>query len=159
MGWNMEVSFASPDGTGRPGEAPDGSAGRGKWRVPYRGRGPFAVSLQELWGDCIEMEAGPGVIGEPCRDPVPLFVRFQGARVAARGVDVETAGSGAPLDPGSLTRWVSHPAELTPDPALGRDWPEPNVLRFAVFFDTRRTSWDGLELLGVDTLWIRAQPD
>ena len=105
-GWNLQVhlaGFASPQ--------------------PYRTPNHFSeLSLEEFLTNTL--------------GTAPLVVSFQGARVAGDLGDpcsLSLAGPTASIVPGSLTNWVSHPAELNAffdDPELA-----PNVFRFSVIWD------------------------
>ena len=102
----------------------------------------------------------------------PIAVRFQGARIAGGLVDLCEVGVAAPIVPGSVTAWVDHPAKLNPDP-LDADfiWPEPNVIRYAVIFDTSMADAPTVgscpidlstlvaSIRGVTNLWMRADPE
>ena len=97
-----------------------------------------------------------------------FIVRFQGARAIkdiADFCDVPLTGAGSPIQPGSVTPWVLHPAELNdywetifpsasfPGEAAKR---APTMIRYQVIFN-RRAKLFGFA--GVDNITIKVQPD
>ena len=150
MGWNMNIIYEF-NGTTQ--------------RVPFRGINSTTFeSLEDIWGNCLnhgnETGAGGNCNGGTQTSGSPVIVRFQGARVASAPGDLCDLGIGLPIDPASITPWVKHPSELNPDAALGRDWDQPNLMRFTVIFDNA-TLGGGLPaaIQGVDDLWVRVDPD
>jgi len=88
----------------------------------------------------------------------PVVVRFQGARAVRTLIDpcsVPEIGAASPLTPGSLTGWVSHPAEL--NDYFGDDSLTPNIFRFVVLWDQSQVDFPGIQDL--EDLSIEIQPD
>jgi len=88
----------------------------------------------------------------------PIVVRFQGAR-SVKSIDslcdVALGGEDSVIAPGSLTGWVSHPAELNtffPEPGL-----RPNMIRFQVLFDRSNPFFSAIA--AVDHLYLKVVPD
>ncbi|MFT4538353.1 MAG: hypothetical protein ACI841_000772 [Planctomycetota bacterium] len=157
MGWNMHIRYMFN------GDIIE---------IPYRGPGGIDSpvgdqSLEEYWGNCLnhgnEAELGGNCLGGDGAVGSPITVRFQGARVATVPGDLCTLGTDTPIDPTSLTPWVKHPSELNPNLALGRDWPQPNLIRYTIIFDEGANLDGGLirweDIDGVDNIWIRSNPD
>ncbi len=95
-----------------------------------------------------------------------FIVRFQGARAVkdiSNLCDVPLTGSGSPIQAGSLTPWVLHPAELNgywdlvfptdPGEASKR---KSTMIRYQIIFN-RRAKLFGFA--GVDNVTIKVQPD
>jgi hypothetical protein len=89
----------------------------------------------------------------------PVVVRFQGARALGPiplPCEVDLAGADSDIFPGSLSGWVDHPSELNTffmgDPAL-----RPNMIRFAVIWDSSKLGYDLIE--GIEDLTFAVQPD
>jgi hypothetical protein len=143
FGWNMDVIY--DDGV------------HGEQVFPYRGdpgtNFPMApTSIQDQLGNVL----GAGL---PVGQGSLFVVRFQGAQSKALHLtdpcDVQLLGVDAEITTGSLTPWVSHPAELN------QFVPRPNMIRFAIIFDRTlavpNTFFDFFK--GVTNLRIGAQPD
>jgi hypothetical protein len=139
MGWNLDVTFV-PDPL-NPGTIVT---------VAYRGLdplgdNPFGQSLETEYGNTLN-HGGAGT--------APITVRFQGARrfmALADPCDVDLMGAESPINPGSLTPWVSHPEELN---AFN---PKPNMVRFTVIYDASQLSMHNV--LAVDNLVVRGVLD
>ncbi len=129
LGWDLKVLFDTP------GLAPQS----------YRGENELtALSLEEEWGTAL--------------GSAPLVVRFQGARRIDPAVDLcdlVLRGPDASIEPGSLTGWVAHPAEL--DTFFAVPSLRPNVVRFQIVFDTSQAAFAGIT--GVTDVEIRVLPD
>lgn len=83
-----------------------------------------------------------------------IVVRFQGARAAGEVNDLCNVDLNTQVVPGSLTPWVSHPAELN------QFSPLPNLIRYTVIFDFRATLANQQnQIQGITALKIRTQPD
>jgi hypothetical protein len=97
---------------------------------------------------------------DPSRFGTYLAVRFQGAvadldTVGRSPCDLVIMGSGSQIEPGSLTPWVSNPAELN------NFRPRPNIVRFCVTFDRSLALAAGVNSLinGVTNLKIQVLPN
>lgn len=141
-GWNMEILYATP---------------AGEKAFPYRGLSSdpafplTGMDFQEYLGNFINSEFAPGVGSI-------LAVRFQGARATGslgNPCDVVLTGVGTEIEPGSLTPWVQHPAELN------QFLPQPNMIRFCVVFEEALKSQGPVQfrVRGVTNLVIGVQPN
>jgi len=129
LGWDMSVLPNPP------------SVGEQSYRGP---NDLFASSLEDAFGN----ELGTS----------PIVVRFQGVRIVDDVDDLctmEVLGADSAIQPGSLTGWVSHPAELNEyyDSLTLR----PNAIRFQILFD--ETNAFASAIAGVSSIRIEAQPD
>ena len=107
----------------------------------------------------------------------PIVVRFQGARAEVADLDDPTVNvdrcdlnitdvQSPFVALGSLTPWVSHPADLNlVEPPTGGNY-TINMIRYCVMFDRTDDGGDipgrilsGRGVLGVDNVTIRAQPE
>ena len=158
-GWNMDVVFHD-------------TASNTDVLTTYRGRDantPFPTGDFEsnLGTDLNYLDAasppgnqfGTGVF-DPSRFGTYLAVRFQGAvadldTVGRTPCDIVVVGPGSQIQPGSLTPWVSHPAELN------EFRPRPNIVRFCVVFDRSLALASGVnsQINGVTNLKIQVQPN
>ncbi len=158
-GWNMDVVFH------------DLASGQDVL-TPYRGRDantPFPTGDFEsnLGTDVNYLDAanppgnqfGTGVF-DPSRFGTYMAVRFQGAvadldTVGRTPCSIVLVGPSAQIQPGSLTPWVSHPAELN------EFRPRPNIVRFCVVFDRSLALAAGVnsQINGVTNLKIQVQPN
>jgi hypothetical protein len=158
-GWNMDVVYHDP-------------ASGQDVLTTYRGRDantPFATGdFESNLGTVVNYlntanppgnQFGTGVF-DPSRFGTYMAVRFQGAvaNLAQAGqtpCDLVLVGGGAQIQPGSLTPWVSHPAELN------EFLPRPNIVRFCVVFDRSLALAAGVnaQINGVTNLKIQVQPN
>lgn len=106
----------------------------------------------------------------PAANPSPIVVRFQGGRSRTSSLadpcNVDENDPFGDVLPGSLTPWVSHPAELAVVTSPSGSNYTPNMIRFCVLFDRTNTLFDtpGQTLInegveGVTNLRIIADPD
>jgi hypothetical protein len=158
-GWNMDVVFHD-------------LASNTDVLTPYRGRDantPFPTGDFEsnLGTDVNYLDAttppgnqyGTGAF-DPSRFGTYLAVRFQGAvadldTVGRTPCDIALIGTGSQIALGSLTPWVSNPAELN------EFRPRPNIVRFCVVFDRSLALASGVnsQINGVTNLKIQVQPN
>jgi len=84
-----------------------------------------------------------------------LTVRFQGARGAGDISDLCNVDESLQIVAGSLTPWVTHPADLNTFS------PRPDMIRFAVVFDFAAATpgSEQAQIQGITALRIRTQPD
>ncbi len=145
MGWNADITFAT-----NPTQ-PNNTV-----TVSYRGfdplgDNPFGESLESHYGDTMNHDFdGDGNLD----GTAPITFRFQGARTFMaldNPCDVDLIGPASPINQGSLTPWVSHPAELN-----NYD-PKPSMVRFTVIYDATQLSMHSV--LAVDNLIIRGALD
>lgn len=129
-GWDMDVLYGSPAQTYSYRDPADS---------PFAGQ-----SFEERFPNLFDGPA-PGSY---------LVVRFQGARSAGDISDLCNVDPVSQIVPGSMTPWVSHPAQLN-------DFsPRPNMIRFTVVFDFAATIGSPQsQIQGVTALRIRTQPD
>lgn len=108
LGWDMDVIW-------QVGANPE-------TQVPYRAMsGTFPLGFEGTFGNHLGTDGGTAS---------PVVVRFQGARVGSalpNPCNVSVNSGSSPIQFGSLTPWVSHPAELN---VFG-----PNIIRYVVLFD------------------------
>jgi hypothetical protein len=91
-----------------------------------------------------------------------VIVRFQGARAVGSLLDpcsVPETGVSSPMVGGSLTDWVSHPAEL--NSGDGNPTQSPNIFRFVILWDRSDPNFEGLagRLEGATDLAVTLIPD
>ncbi|MEM9381761.1 MAG: hypothetical protein AAGB93_17535, partial [Planctomycetota bacterium] len=150
QGWTMDVVLR--DGMG------------GTRLRPFRGvTAQDPVDWETTYGNLLGYDLMAGEVASP------IVVRFQGGRTRGVVLTDECNTNVNDLDEilaGSLTPWVSHPADLNQvTDSTGSNF-APNMIRFCVIFD--RTN-DGLDtpgmilddenVLGIDNLRITALPD
>lgn len=157
QGWTMDVVL--DDGAG------------GQILRPYRGtNAQFPDEWETQFGNLLGYDL---MLGESAS---PIVVRFQGARTL---ID-DFSATGAPdpcdldiADPqagtvalASVTPWVSHPSDLNEVLTLDNVPYTINMIRYCIIFDATNDGADqpGLilqnqQVLGVDNLRIRAQPE
>ena len=128
---------------------------------PFRGTTPaFPVDWETSFGNVLGPAAGAS----------PIVVRFQGGRsrnsTLADPCDVDVNDPFGDVLPGSLTPWVSHPAELAVVTSPSGANYTPNMIRFCVLFDRTNSLLDNPGqilisegVLGVTNLRIVADPD
>ncbi len=158
-GWNMMVTMA------------DGS------KTPYRAATTDPNYPNTIEGGFAALDGQVGFLQEPPEVMAPtegsaILIRFQGAR-AVREIDdlcdVPLTGPDSPLQPGSLTPWVLHPAELNAywDAVFAGDPNETaevskrrsTMIRYQIIFNRTATRTAPLAFVGVDDVVILAQPD
>lgn len=135
LGWDMDLLL---------------KVGAATQTVSYRtdGLAPGSQSYEEFWGTEIAPDLTPGA------SSAPVVVRFQGARLSQSVSDFCALDPNEPTTGilfGSTTAWVQHPAELN---AFN---PPPDIIRFAVLFDSADP--DFVKLVGVTNLRIFVTPD
>ncbi|MDP6519604.1 MAG: hypothetical protein QF411_06870, partial [Planctomycetota bacterium] len=145
MAWNADVIFA-----------PNPAAPATTVTVAYRGfdplgDNPFGVSLESHYGNTMNHDFDGD--GNP-DGTAPITIRFQGARTF-KDLDnpctVDLIGPDSPINQGSLTPWVSHPAELN-------DFdPKPNMVRYTVVYDATQISMHNVQ--AIDNLIIKGALD
>lgn len=139
FGWNMMLQIDTTPGSGTTIQL-----------EPYRGPNSImASSFEDAFGNMLNT-------GLPAGTGSPVAVRFQGARLRTVGADLcnlDLNGTDQDIEQGSLTPWVSHPAELN---TFGTP---SEMIRFCIIFD-RDVDLATLDMVkGATDLFISAQPD
>ncbi|MEL6428230.1 MAG: hypothetical protein AAFU73_15205 [Planctomycetota bacterium] len=133
---------------------------------PFRGTtAEFPTDWETQFGNLIGYDLG---LGETA---APIVVRFQGARARVAtlsdpcNVDINAAPDGEVV-PGSVTPWVSHPAELNLVVDSTGSTFALNMVRFTVLFDRTDVASDtpgqiltSEDVRGIDNLRFRVTPD
>ena len=151
-GWTMDVVLS--DGSTRP----------------YRGSDDGSPSWEEEFGNLLGFDLAPGELASP------IVVRFQGARSLGQTVmnpcDINLDADPIPqVQAGSVTPWVSHPADLELLTSASGAPFAPTMIRYVVIFDGTidldtgdtpgqilQNQGGGLSVVGVDNLRIEADP-
>ena len=124
----------------------------------------FPVDWETQYGNLIGYDLGLGEVASP------IVVRFQGARANVSSLsdpcNININDAFGEVEVGSVTPWVSHPAELAVVTSPSGANYTPNMIRFCVLFDRTNSLLDNPGqilisegVLGVTNLRIVADPD